>query len=208
MLDLVGYVASAFLALSLIISNTFKFRVFNTLGCIIFIVYGALINAFPVILANSILLVINAYQIWRLSKIEEQFLFVPVLPENRIVEKFLKFYSTDIQNYFPGFVFKIDNPSQINFVVLRDISIANIFVADVYENGNAIIKINYTVPQYRDYKVTKFIIERESETLKKLGVKKLVYTSVFNKNHLQFLKVIGFSNETIDGNECRIFNIV
>ncbi len=206
-MDWIGYVASAFLALSLVVTNSFKFRFFNTLGCLIFIIYGAFINAFPVILANSILLVINAYQLWKLTKIEEQFLFVPILPENRIVQKFLNYYSTDIKNYFPDFYFNSVKPNQISYVVLRDIAIANIFVAEVQENGNAIMKVNYTVPQYRDFKVTKFIIEREFSTLQKQGIKKLVYELVFNPSHLKFLKVIGFSKEIIGGKSCWIKNI-
>ena len=206
-MDWIGYLASAFLALSLIVTNSFKFRVFNILGCLTFIVYGAFINAFPVILANSILLVINLYQLWRLTRIEEEFLFVPILPENRIVQKFLNYYSTDIKNYFPDFSFDSIKPNQISYVVLRDIAIANIFVAEVKENGNAIMKVNYTVPQYRDFKVTKFIIERESKTLHKHGVKKLVYESVFNPSHLKFLKVMEFSEEVINGKTCWIKNI-
>lgn len=206
-MDWIGYLASAFLAISLIVTNSFKFRVFSTLGCLTFIIYGFALNAFPVILANSILLIINVYQLWKLTRIEEQFLFVPILPENRIVQKFLNYYSTDIKNYFPNFSFDSIKPNQISYVVLRDIAIANIFVADVHENGNAIMKVNYTVPQYRDFKVTKFIIEKESKTLQKLGVKKLVYESVFNPSHLKFLKVMNFTEEVIDGKSCWIKNI-
>lgn len=206
-MDWIGYLASAFLAFSLIVTNSFKFRVFNTLGCLTFIIYGAFINAFPIILANSILLVINAYQLWKLTRIEEQFLFVPILPENRIVQKFLNYYSNDIKNYFPDFSFNKIVSNQISYVVLRDIAIANIFVAEVQENGNAIMKVNYTVPQYRDFKVTKFIIEKETHTLLKHGIEKLVYESVFNTSHLQFLKVMGFTEELIDGKTCWIKNI-
>jgi hypothetical protein len=206
-MDWIGYLASGFLAISLIVSNSFKFRVFSTLGCLTFIIYGFVLNAFPVILANSILLVINVYQLWKLTRIEEQFLFVPILPENRIVQKFLDYYSNDIKNYFPDFTFKTIKPNQVSYVVLRDIAIANIFVAEVQENGNAIMKVNYTVPQYRDFKVTKFIIERESHTLHKQGIKKLVYESVFNPVHLKFLKVMGFTEEMINGKSCWIKNI-
>ncbi len=206
-MDFIGYLASAFLAISLIVSNSFKFRVFSSLGCLTFIIYGFVVHAFPVMLANGILLIINGYQLWKLTRIEEEFLFVPILPENRIVQKFLAYYSNDIKNYFPDFSFEKLLPNHISYVVLRDIAIANIFVAEVQENGNAIMKVNYTVPQYRDFKVTKFIIERESNTLKAKGVKKLVYDSVFNPKHLQFLKVMGFSEEIINGQSCWIKNI-
>lgn len=206
-MDWIGYVASAFLAISLIVTNSFKFRVFSTLGCLTFIVYGFVVNAFPVMLANSILLVINVYQLWRLTRIEEQFLFVPILPENRIVQKFLDFYKSDIKNYFPEFSFESITPNQISYVVLRDIAIANIFVAEIQENGNAIMKVNYTVPQYRDFKVTKFIIEREAVTLQNHGIKKLVYESVYNPSHLKFLKVMVFSEEIVNGKSCWVKNI-
>ena len=206
-MDWIGYLASAFLAISLIVSNSFKFRVFSSLGCLTFIVYGFLVNAFPVMLANGILLVINVYQLWKLTRIEEEFLFVPILPENRIVQKFLNYYKDDIKSYFPEFAFDKVVPNQVSYVVLRDIAIANMFVAVVNENGDAIMKVNYTVPQYRDYKVTKFIIERESNTLKSHGIKKLVYESVFNPSHLQFLKVVGFTPELIEGKECWIKTI-
>ncbi|MBS4042468.1 MAG: YgjV family protein [Chitinophagaceae bacterium] len=206
-MDWIGYLASTFLAISLIVSNSFKFRIFSSLGCLTFIVYGFLVNAFPVMLANGILLVINVYQLWKLTRIEEQFLFVPILPENRIVQKFLNYYSNDIKNYFPDFVFDKVVQKQISYVVLRDIAIANMFVAVVKDNGDAIMKVNYTVPQYRDYKVTKFIIEREANTLKSHGIKKLVYESVFNPSHLQFLKVVGFTKELIEGKECWIKSI-
>jgi len=202
MIDSIGYIASVFVAVSLIVSNSVKFRVFNTLGCITFIIYGILFNAFPVILTNSILLVINILQLIKLSKIEEQFQFVPVQLGDKIVEKFLNFYAKDITNYFPDFKFQQSNPSQISFVVLRDISIANIFVATIDNTGNAAIQVNYTVPQYRDYKVTKFILEKEKNTLISLGVKKIIYEKVENKTYLQFLQIMGFTQEVINNNKC------
>ena len=106
------------------------------------------------------------------------------------------------RNYFPDFKFQQSNSSQISFVVLRDISIANIFVATIDNAGNAAIQANYTVPQYRDYKVTKFILEKEKNTLISLGVKKIIYEKVENKTYLQFLQVMGFTQEIINNNKC------
>ena len=83
----------------------------------------------------------------------------------------MNYYSNDIKNYFPDFSFNKIVSNQISYVVLRDIAIANIFVAEVQENGNAIMKVNYTVPQYRDFKVTKFIIEKETHTLLSMALK-------------------------------------
>ena len=68
-----GYIASALLAYSLIVTNALKFRWLNSAGCLFFIIYGVMISAFPVILANGILFVINLYQLIRLYISKESF---------------------------------------------------------------------------------------------------------------------------------------
>ena len=207
-IEWVGYLASALVAMSLMVTKAVKFRVFNLLGCIAFIIYGIFFKAFPVILANSILLVINIYQLVKLYNIEEQFQLITFNEDNKIVEKFVDFYAKDIQNYFPTFSFKQLTHHQLKFIVLRDVSIANIFVIEIDINGNAMVKINYTIPQYRDYKVTKFVIEKEKEMLLNKGVKKLVYETIENKNYLHFLQVIGFSQEMIYNKKCWTLQIL
>ncbi len=66
MVEYIGYLASVFLGISLIVKMPMQFRIFNALGCIAFVVYGFLIKANPVILANGILLLLNLYQIYKL----------------------------------------------------------------------------------------------------------------------------------------------
>ena len=87
-------------------------------------------------------------------------------------------------------------------MVLRDAAIANIFIATIDSKGNATVQINYTVPQYRDYKVGRFIFEQEKKYLLSNGVQQVVYTNVTNDNHLQFIKVMGFVQTEIDGKLC------
>jgi hypothetical protein len=202
MILVIGYVASIFLAFSLIVKNAIKFRILNILGCITFIIYGVLIPAFPVILANGLLLCINIYQLFKLHKSVEQFKYVSIEPTDKIVEHFIEFYKNDIEQYFPSFKAIENNSNQISFVVLRDAAIASIFAANVDAEGNATIKIDYTIPQYRDYKVGKFIFEKEKTYLINNQVKKVVYETVSNKKHLNFIQVMGFSQEFLNGSKC------
>lgn len=207
MYQLIGYIASIFLAISLVINGAIKFRIFNMLGQIAFIVYGIVINAFPIIVANSALLCINIYQLYKLSQSNEQFKYVPIEPNNKIIEEFLAFYKTDISNYFPQFKYMPTLQQQINFVVLRNASIANIFVATIDTKGNATVHINYTIPQYRDYKVGRFIFEKEKKYLQANNIKNVVYTQVHNKQHLEFLQVMGFTQQQINGQSCWVKNL-
>jgi hypothetical protein len=198
----IGYLASIFLAFSLIVTNALKFRILNILGCITFIIYGVLIPAFPVIVANVLLLVINVYQLYKLQQSNEQFQYVTFEQDDKIVGKFIEFYKNDIKQFFPNFEIIPSLQKQISFVVLRDAAIASIFVADVDTNGNATIRIDYTIPPYRDYKVGRFIFEKEKAFLIKNNIKKVVYETVSNKKHLNFIQVMGFSQEFLNNKKC------
>lgn len=202
MIVLIGYVASAFLAYSLIVSNALKFRWLNIFGCLTFIIYGVCINALPVIIANGILLVINIYQLIKLQQSKEEFRYVTFEMGDKIVEQFVAFHQKDVQDFFPDFQFVPTLQQQISFVVLRDAAIANVFIATIDDKGNATVLINYTIPPYRDYKVGRFIFDKEKTFLIANSIKRVVYTSVANKNHLHFLEVMGFEKEMIDNKMC------
>ncbi len=200
----IGYLASILLALSLMVNGDLKFRWFNSLGCISFIAYGVMINAFPVILTNALLLLINAIYLIKAYKRKEDFELVEFNPGEKIISKFLQFYKNDIQAFFPEFALA-GNDNDIRFIVLRDMAIANIFIAEVTADGCAFVKINYTVPKYRDYKVGTFIFEKERSYLISKGVKKIVYKTIFNKNHESFLRRMQFT-KSYNTNEVLVKN--
>jgi len=191
---IIGYVASVLLALSLLVNNDLKFRWLNMFGCLSFIIYGILITAFPIILTNSILLLINAYYLIKTYSTKENFDLLEFTPGDKIITKFLQFYSKDIESYFPAYKLS-GNDNDIRFVTLRDMVIANIFVAELSAEGVAYVKINYTVPKYRDYKVGTFIFQKENSFLLGKGITKVVYNIVTNKEHAAFLKKMGFKKQ-------------
>lgn len=193
MITLIGYIASGFLALSLMAKSDLRFRWLNTLGCLSFIIYGSLISAVPVILANVLLFVINLYYLFKIYRYRtvEYFDLIPFSKDNLLIEKFLSFYHKDIQDYFPDYTHQLSD-RDICFMVLRDMAIANIFVATVTDEGDAIVRINYTVPRYRDFKVGRYLFDKEKAYLTSRNIKRVLYTTVANKSHEHFLKVTGF----------------
>ena len=201
-----GYLASVLLAIGLIVNNDLKFRWLNAGGCLAFIIYGAVLNAIPVILTNGILLVINIFYLYKIYRRKEFFELLEFSSGGIMVDRFLSFYQADIAAFFPDF--KRDQlEGNLNFVVLRDLVIANIFSASVSESGNAEVMINYTVARYRDYKVGRFIFEKEKQYLLAKGVKKILYSKVTNRNHEKFLHVMGFTREIVNDHECYVKNI-
>lgn len=190
MVSFLGYLAAIFLAASLLVTRALWFRWINLFGCLTFVVYGAFIGAFPVILTNGALFIINIVQLVNLYSRKEHFEFVQIHKGDEIVGSFLKFYKKDLAKYFPNFQFS-DDAGRICFMVLRDLTIANVFVARKTEEGTIVVEINYTVPQFRDYKVGKFIFDEGSDYLKARGVHTIQTKSYFSQ-HTEFLKRMGF----------------
>lgn len=190
--QILGYSASLLLAISLLVNNDIRFRWINSSANVCFITFGVVFQVWPVIITNTILLVINLWSLRKIYRRSEKFDLIDISRDSGLVSKFLEFYTKDVQDYFPGFQLEKAN-GNLHFVVLRDLVIANLFMAQLDEKGQATVAINYTVPKYRDYKVGRFLFEEGNHYLLQKGVKKIVYDKVENEEHLDFLKKMGFS---------------
>ncbi len=193
-----GYLASLCLIIALLVNNDLKFRWFNALGNVSFITYAILLVALPVLLTNVILLCINVYALVKIYRKQENFDMMEFKGDEKLAQKFIAFYQKDIDAYFPQFATE-QLHGHLNFVVTRDLVIANMFSAVVMQNGDALVQLNYTTPRFRDFKVGSYIFEKEREFLLSKGISRIVYNEVPNKGHLRFLQVAGFKKEIIAG---------
>ncbi|MGG9970779.1 hypothetical protein ACQ33O_03200 [Ferruginibacter sp. SUN002] len=202
-----GYIASLLLVVALLVNHDLKSRWFNALGNIAFITYAIVFSAIPVLITNCILLAINLYYLILVYSKKERFDLLEFNGDEKLILKFLAFYKKDIETYFPG-VNQLQIKDKLNFVVIRDLVIANIFSATLHDNGDAEVIINYTLLKYRDYKIGRFIFEKGKPFLIGKGVKRIIYTNVHNKKHLQFITVMGFEKQLINNKECYVKDLV
>ena len=187
-----GYLASLFLIIALLVNGDIKFRIYNIFGTISFIIYGIIFSAWPVLLTNVILFCINIYYLRKLYAHKEDFELIEFNGEEKLALKFFSFYGADIKTYFPDFE-DVQLKGNLNFVVLRDLVIANIFSAQILPNGDAVVVLNYTTKKYRDFKVGQYIFEKEKQYLVSKGIKRIVYKNAENKSHTHYLKTLGFT---------------
>lgn len=61
--EIFGYLGTVLILLSFLIENVFKLRVLNSIGAILWIVYGVGIMAMPTIVVNSCVLAIHIFWI-------------------------------------------------------------------------------------------------------------------------------------------------
>jgi hypothetical protein len=59
--EMLGYLASVFVAVSLTMRSLTKLRVINLIGALLFTVYGLIISAYPVAVVNGFIVLVNIY---------------------------------------------------------------------------------------------------------------------------------------------------
>ncbi len=67
-IEWIGYLASFTIAISLLMTDLVKLRLLNSVGCLIFVIYGIMVGAYPVAVANAAIILINGYHLWKLKK--------------------------------------------------------------------------------------------------------------------------------------------
>ncbi len=60
-IEIIGYLASAFVLLSFVMKEMTKLRIVNIVGCSFFIAYGILIPSWPIIITNVAIVCVNAF---------------------------------------------------------------------------------------------------------------------------------------------------
>ena len=63
LLEVFGYIGTALVIISMMMKSINKLRIFNISGAIISAIYSAIIQAWPVVLLNVALTVINTYRL-------------------------------------------------------------------------------------------------------------------------------------------------
>lgn len=69
--EYIGYAASLAVLIAFLMKNMRMLRIVNTVGCVLFIVYGSLLPSVPVIATNAAIVCINLYYLLRKEKVEK-----------------------------------------------------------------------------------------------------------------------------------------
>ena len=67
-LELLGYLASILIAISLMMRSLNKLRIINLVGSLLFTVYGFTIGAYPVAALNAFIVLVNVYYLQKAFK--------------------------------------------------------------------------------------------------------------------------------------------
>ncbi len=186
MIELVGYLGSALVVVSMLMSSVVKLRVINTVGSVIFATYAVIIQSYPTALMNACLVAINIYNLVKLSRASKAYTLVTGEPGERMLDYFLQYHRDDINKYFLGF----SDGAQADraYVTFCGSDPVGVLLGKSADGGTLNVVLDYTTPAYRDFSIGPYLYGKLAED----GVKRLVCTEKLAPAHVSYLERMGF----------------
>jgi len=158
-IELIGYLGSVLVAISLMMKSLLRLRVINLIGALFFTIYGALLGAIPVAFLNGLIVCIDVYYLIQMWRQKDFFTFLEISPQSEYLRAFVDFYKDDIAEIIPGYTHQTDSDKpQVCFFILRNMVPAGLFIATL-QDTEAHVQLDYVIPNYRDFQVARFIFE-------------------------------------------------
>jgi hypothetical protein len=103
-MELFGYAASFFVAVSLLMVSLVRLRILNLIGCTFFVIYGIFIGAIPIVITNSFIMAINIYYLIQMYRRDiSSFSYMPADEGIEALSKFVALKDSDIRRFYPDF---------------------------------------------------------------------------------------------------------
>lgn len=189
LLDMIGYIASFIILVSLLMSSVKKLRLINLFGSVIFAVYGFMILSYPTAVMNIGIVLIDLYYLIKMYKEKDQFKLVKTHASAELFTDFFDFYKEDIKS-FMDVKLDLKDPDLNIYFVTRNVVPAGLFISK--KDGNKLtIFIDYTIPMYRDFKIGSYLYDASSALCTDDNV---IYLSSKpgSVKHREYLEKMGF----------------
>lgn len=190
--ELVGYLGSVLVAISLMMRSLLRLRIINLLGALFFTVYGILLRAYPVAFLNGLIVCIDLYYLFQMWRQKDFFTFLEVSPKSEYLRAFVEFYKKDILEIIPSYTHKTDE-DLLCFFILRNMMPAGLFIAKV-QGEEAQIQLDYVIPNYRDFQVARFIFDENAAFFIQRGIRRFV-SDGGSAIHRTYLEKMEFVNQ-------------
>jgi hypothetical protein len=189
--ELIGYLGSILVAISLMMRSLLRLRLINLVGALFFTVYGILLGAYPVAFVNGLIVLIDLYYLLQMWRQKDFFTFLEVSPKGKYLNAFVEFYEDDILEIIPSYRHNTDD-DLLCFFILRNMMPAGLFIAKV-QGEEADIQLDYVIPNYRDFQVARFIFEDNAAFFRQRGIRRFV-SDGGSPIHRKYLEKMDFVN--------------
>lgn len=189
MIEMIGYLGSVLVVVSMLMSSVIKLRIINTIGSGIFAAYALMIRSYPTALMNACLVGINIYNLVRLKQGERSYDLAEAAPGDGLLGYLLEHYRADILRYFPGFTWAGEGDRA--YVVFCGGEPAGLLLGTEAGQGTLNVRLDYSTPTYRDCSIGAYLYAK----LPSKGVHTLIFEGEESKVHAAYLIKMGFIKE-------------
>lgn len=192
-MEWVGYAASALVLISLMMASILRLRILNLLGATVFCIYGLLIGSYPVAAMNFLIALFDIYYLFKLRKIKEEFTILETTQNSSFLGRFIELNYNEIKRFFPKFIVN-NEVHNISFYILRNMTVAGLFIANHYNHSTLIVVLDYVTPEYRDFKIGTYIHHQLVKYFLAKGYRRLL-CETNNPKHIKYLEKMGYKKE-------------
>lgn len=191
--EILGYVASLIVLISLLMSSVKRLRWINLAGSLVFAVYGFLIGAIPVGVMNSGIVLINVYYLFQMYTKKDYFTLLKMTKDTEYFNHFMSFHRENMES-FMNVKDHLDDPKYLKLFILRNTVPAGVVVGEYVDKETLKILIDYATPAYRDFKMGHFLYQEKKHFFTDLGIKKLI-SDPGNEKHQSYLRKMEFKED-------------
>ena len=195
-LEVVGYVGSALVLASFLMTSVVKLRIVNMAGSLISFTYAMIIKSYPLALMNCALVFINLYFLWKIKRTSRSYVLVETTPDDPVLTHFLSEYRDDVEKCFPGI--DLSQEKDLAYLILCEDAPAGIVLGR--RNGEQCeLVLDYSLPRYRDFSIGKYL----RESLPGKGITELLYAGP-TEHHLKYLEKMNFEKQADGAYVCHL----
>ena len=185
--EIIGYIGSALVLVSMLMTSVVRLRIINLIGSVIFAGYALLIHSYPTALMNICLALINVYYLIRIFKQSKIYDPVKTDTHDAYFSHILGRMKDDIVTWFPEFCANEKN-ADVAYIVCCETQPACLFLGKS-DAGSLEVVLDYATPAYRDTSVGRFLYRH----LASEGYTSLVFKQK-SEGHIPYMEKIGYKD--------------
>lgn len=181
--ECIGYVGTAFVIISYVMTSMTKLRVINCFGCVASITYSLLIFSIPVLILNVFVLVINIVQLIRAYAKKKVYDVISADSSGFTLKHFYNKYKTLIDKNYPEFADRFANANYTKIIFCDD-TVVGVVVGHKNEDKSLDVYLDFIDHNFKDKKLKKLLYEQiHSE-----NINKITFLDVPKKSYKQYTK--------------------
>ncbi len=193
--ELVGYVASLLVVVSLSMRSVVRLRMISLAGSAAFLTYGTMIGSVPIVATNIAIVCLNIWFLWRELGGGRDLGAIIVPTDSPFLLDFLRHRTAEIRQFQPEY-----DPAVIPgfaMVLTRDGLPAGVVLGE--RDGETLdITLDYVLRAYRDSRLGRWLYGAGARVFRPAGISRLT-TQEGHESHRNYLVRVGFSYDSDSG---------